>query len=145
MNSEPIVFEYVFHSTIDDVWDAITDPTEMRQWYFEQIESFKAEVGFQTQFEVAFDGKRFVHQWQVLEVIPRRRIAYSWRYEGYRGDSSTIWELTPVGSGIKLRLLVEGLETFPQEMPEFTRESCIQGWTYFLGDRLKKFLEHRSM
>ncbi len=141
MSAKPIIVEQVFHASVGLVWKAITDPSEMRQWYFAQMESFKAEVGFQTQFDVAFEGKHFVHQWRVTEVHPRRKIAYTWKYAGYAGDSNTAWELIPEGSLTKLRLTVEGLETFPQDIPEFTRESCIQGWNYFLGERLRKHLE----
>ena len=143
MSSEPIIVEQVFDSTIQQVWEAITDPTQMRQWFFGQIVSFKAEVGFSTEFDVSFDGKRFIHQWKVTEVLPQRRIAYDWRYRGYPGDSRVTWELTSERHQSKLKLTVEGLETFPQDMPEFTRESCIQGWTYFIGERLKKYLEDR--
>lgn len=144
MSSQPIILEQVFDSTIQQVWEAITDPTQMRQWFFEQIVSFKAEVGFCTEFDVAFEGRHFIHQWKVTEVLPERKIAYDWRYASYSGDSKVIWELASESHQTKLRLTVQGLETFPQDMPEFTRESCIQGWTFFLGERLKKFLNNPS-
>ena len=142
MGAPPIVLEQVYQAPVDLVWQAITAPSKMRQWFFEQIESFRAEVGFCTQFEVAFEGKHFIHQWKVTEVLPTQRIAYHWRYAGYSGDSCSIWELTSEANRTRLRLTVEGLETFPQDIPEFTRESCIQGWNYFLGDRLRNFLEN---
>jgi uncharacterized protein YndB with AHSA1/START domain len=140
MTTTPIIIEYTYRASINHVWEAITDPAKMRQWYFAQINFFKAEVGFQTEFDVSFEGKHFMHQWKVTEVQPERTIAYGWRYAGYSGDSSTVWELIPAGNVTRLRLTVNGLETFPQDMPEFTRESCIQGWNYFRGERLKKYL-----
>jgi uncharacterized protein YndB with AHSA1/START domain len=140
LSPQPLILEHVYHSTIALVWEAITDPANMRQWFFEQIETFKAEVGFYTQFEVSFEDKHFVHQWRITEMVPQKRITYNWRYAGYSGDSSVIWELIPEANLTRLRLTVNGLETFPQDMPEFTRESCMQGWNYFLGDRLKRFL-----
>jgi uncharacterized protein YndB with AHSA1/START domain len=143
MSSEPIIVEQVFDATIRQVWEAITEPNQMRKWFFEEMGSFKPEVGFSTEFDVSFDGKHFIHQWKVTEVLPQRRIAYDWRYRGYPGDSRVTWELTSESRQSRLRLTVEGLETFPQDMPEFTRESCIQGWTYFIGERLKKCLEDR--
>ncbi len=30
---------------------------------------------------------------------------------------------------------------FFENIPEFKRESCIEGWTYFIKKRLKEFLE----
>jgi uncharacterized protein YndB with AHSA1/START domain len=144
MSREPIIIEQVFDSTVQKVWEAITDPHQMRQWFFEQMGSFKAEVGFSTEFDVSFDGKHFIHQWNVTEVVPQKRIAYDWRYAGYSGVSTVTWELTSENRQCKLELTVEGLESFPQEIPEFTRASCMQGWTFFIGERLKKFLENPS-
>lgn len=40
-----------------------------------------------------------------------------------------------------LRLVNEGLETFPRDIPECSSESCEAGWKYFIRQNLKKFLE----
>ena len=42
----------------------------MRQWYFENIPAFKAEVGFETQFEIHNQGRIFPHRWKVTKVVP---------------------------------------------------------------------------
>ena len=51
------------------------------------------------------------------------------------------WELFERGSGSTLRLTNTGLETVPQDNPLFTRESCEGGWRYFIGERLKGFVD----
>jgi hypothetical protein len=44
-----------------------------------------------------------------------------------------------------VKLTHEGLETFPQNNPDFAKESFMQGWTYILGTSLKKFLEKQAI
>jgi hypothetical protein len=41
----------------------------------------------------------------------------------------------------KLRLTAQVLEDFPEDIPEFKRESGVEGWTYFIKKSLKEFLE----
>lgn len=113
----------------------------MHQWYFEKIPSFKPEVGFKTQFNIKSGERNFLHNWEVLEVIPHKLIKYNWKYENYPGDSNVTFELLAENNKTKLKLTVEVLEDFPQNIPEFKRESCIGGWEYFIKDRLKKYLE----
>jgi len=51
-NEEPIIVEQTFNTSVDTVWNALTEIDQMRKWYFESIPSFKPEVGFETQFNV---------------------------------------------------------------------------------------------
>ncbi len=48
---------------MDAAWQAITDPEQMRQWYFPMLPDFKAEVGFSVEFNVECEGGNFLHQW----------------------------------------------------------------------------------
>jgi hypothetical protein len=52
------------------VWNAITDPDQMRQWYFPMLESFKPEVGFEIQFDVPHNDKIYQHLWKVNRCRP---------------------------------------------------------------------------
>ena len=140
-NNAPVVVEQIFPVSIDIVWHAITDPDQMRQWFFEKISAFKAEVGFKTKFNVKSEGRDFMHLWTIIEVILLKKISYNWRYEGYTGNSFVHFELFDQGVSTKLRVTAEGIETFPQDIPEFKRESCKAGWEYFIKERLKEFIE----
>lgn len=137
----PIIVKQNFHSPLEIVWKSITELEKMHQWYFENIPSFKPEVGFKTQFNIKSGERNFLHKWEVLEVIPNKLIKYNWKYENYPGDSNVTFELLEENNKTKLKLTVEVLEDFPQNIPEFKRESCIGGWEYFIKDRLKKYLE----
>lgn len=137
---EPIIVEQTFNTSINNVWNAITKVGQMKQWFFENIESFKPEVGFETQFNVQSQDRNFLHLWKLTEVVPMKKITYSWRYGGYPGDSFVMFELLEQNDQTKLRLTHKGMESFPEEIPEFSRESGIEGWNYFIRKSLKEFL-----
>jgi len=137
---EPIIVEQSFSVQPDEVWQAVTDPSLMRQWYFEQIEDFRPEVGFETQFDIEVNGRIFRHQWKVTEVFPGESITYTWRYEGFPGLGATEWKLSKTAAGTKLVLISTGIESFSQDIPEFTRKSGQAGWEYFIQQRLPSFL-----
>jgi uncharacterized protein YndB with AHSA1/START domain len=90
---EPIVVEQTFDATIDTVWKAITQIDLMRQWYFDNIPSFRPEVGFETQFNVRSQDRDFLHMWRVTEVAPLQKLAYRWRFAGLQGESVAVFEL----------------------------------------------------
>jgi uncharacterized protein YndB with AHSA1/START domain len=138
---EPVIVEQTFDASIDTVWNAITVLEQMRQWYFENIPSFKAEVGFKTQFNVISEGRNFLHMWEIREVVPLKRISYSWRFKEYAGEGLVVFELSAQNDLTMLKLTNSVLESFPDGIPEFIRESCIRGWEYFIQNRLKEYLE----
>ena len=141
INDEPIVVEQTFNTSIDAVWRSITEIDQMRQWYFENIPSFKPEVEFETQFNVQSQDRNFLHMWKVTEVVPLKMISYNWKYEGYPGDSFVVFELFKQNNLTKLRLTHQVQESFPEDIPEFSKESCVEGWTFFIIKSLKEFLE----
>ncbi|WP_299311952.1 SRPBCC domain-containing protein [uncultured Aquimarina sp.] len=136
----PIAVEETFTVSVDKVWRAITDVKEMRLWFFDNIESFKPEVGFQTQFLVQVEDRNYTHCWKVIEVIPNKKITYTWQYEEYPGDASVTFELFDKQDKTTLKLSLNVTEDFPSNIPEFTRESCLGGWNYFIGERLKEYI-----
>jgi uncharacterized protein YndB with AHSA1/START domain len=140
-SDDPIVVEQAFGATLDTVWKSITEIDLMRQWYFENIPAFKPEVGFETRFNVQSGGRDFMHMWKVTEAVPRKKISYDWRFAGYPGESSAAFELFDNGKSTTLRLTVTVREDFPEDIPEFKRESCVDGWKYFIKERLKEYLE----
>lgn len=141
MKPAPIVLEKVYDAPVSKVWEAITDKDKMKLWYFD-LEEFKPEVGFEFQFYGGTEEKRYLHLCKVKEVITGKKIAYSWRYDGYEGDSLVSFELFDENSKTRLKLTHEGLETFPvAKDPNLARENFMGGWTYFVETGLKDYLE----
>lgn len=139
--NQPIIVEQSFNKTKEQVWNAITDLKQMKQWFFENIPDFIPQVGFETKFNVDAGERQFMHVWKITEVIPYEKIEYNWKYENMEGNAFVIFEIFEQGSETLLRLTNIGLETFPQDVPEFSRESCIGGWQFFINQRLKEYLE----
>jgi uncharacterized protein YndB with AHSA1/START domain len=79
--AEAVVIERTFNAPVAKVWRALIDVEEMRQWYFD-LKEFKPEVGFEFEFVVEHEGNTYHHLCRVMEVIPQKKIAYTWRYKG---------------------------------------------------------------
>lgn len=137
----PIFIEKSYASSPEQIWKALTDLAEMKQWYFEMLSEFEAKVGFQTSFSLENEGRAFTHQWEIVEVIPQKLLKYRWNYTEYPGDSYVSFSLEPEGAETKLRLETVVVEDFPDQIPEFKRESGVAGWEYLLGESLRKYLE----
>ncbi len=137
----PILLEQTFQTSTSELWEAITNADQMREWFFDNIEDFRPEVGFETQFVVHVDAKTFTHCWEVTEAIANERITYRWRYLEYPGDAIVSFELFEEQDFVLLRLKLDVVANFPDEIPEFTRESCLQGWQYFIGKNLVNYMD----
>jgi ketosteroid isomerase-like protein/uncharacterized protein YndB with AHSA1/START domain len=139
----PLIVEQTYNSTISRVWNAITDENKMKKWYFETMQTFKPIVGFKTKFKVQANGIDYLHSWKVTEVIQEKKITYNWKFGGYPGESVVTFELSINNNNTtKLKLTEVGIESFPKNNPDFTRESRIEGWNYFIRKRLKAFLDN---
>ena len=143
-SESPIIVEAVFENSLESVWSAITDVEKMREWFFENIPSFKPEVGFEVEFNVDAGERSFLHKWKITKVIPRRIIEYNWKYGGYLGDSYVSFNLEHENGLTRLRLIHTTTEDFPEEVPEFKRESGVAGWQYFIKNRLMEYLQKVS-
>ncbi len=138
----PLVVERVFHAPIDKVWSALTNAAEMKHWYFD-IPSFEASPGFEFQFLGGTEHKKYLHLCKVIEVVPGKKLSYSWRYDGYEGYSVVTFLLNQEGKDkTRLTLTHEGLESFPATDPNFARGSFSEGWNYIVGKALVKYLEN---
>lgn len=113
----------------------------MKAWYFENIEAYEPKVGFTTQFEVKVEDRTFTHQWKITKAIPNQKLTYNWKYKEYPGDSFVTFEIFEENGTTKLKLSVAIIEDFPSGIPEFSRESCIGGWNYFIDKNLKEYIE----
>ena len=140
MKSEPLIIERVVDAHLEKVWKAITDRDQMKQWYFD-LKAFKPDVGFEFQFEGGNEDRTYVHLCKVTEVVTGKKLTYSWRYEGYPGNSFVSFELFPEGEKTRLKLTHAGLETFPADNPDFEKKNFVGGWTEIIGSNLKTFVE----
>ena len=137
--TEAVMIERTFNAPVARVWKALTDADEMRAWYFD-LKEFKPEVGFEFEFTVEHEGARYHHLCKITEVIPQKKIAYTWRYAGEEGNSLVTFELFDDGGKTRLKLTHEGLETFPK-LPAYAKTNFEKGWTEIIGSSLKQYVE----
>ncbi len=142
MNNEPVKVETTIDVPVAHVWKALTDKEEMNAWYF-SLEEFKAEPGFEFSFEGGNDHARYMHVCKVLEAIPNQVLKHSWSYDGYAGNSFVTWHLFNEGDAARVLLTHEGLETFPDDQPDFARNNFVEGWNAIVRSSLKNYLEKK--
>ena len=139
MPDTPVIVERLLNAPIDKVWKALTTKEDMDKWYFD-IASFKPEVGFQFQFSgEGRNGEKYIHHCEIKELVPMKKISYSWRYEGMPGDSLVSFELTPEGHQTNIKVVHTGLESFATDNPDFAKSSFTQGWEHIIGKSLVEY------
>lgn len=137
--------EIIISKPVEKVWNALTRPEEMKNWYF-NITNFEAKEGEIFDFIVSFsdeDGEHnFRHLFKIMKVIPREKLQHTWEHPGHSGGTSTLtWELIPNGETTTIVLTHEGVESFLDEGSKyFTKESYTAGWADILQG-LKGYLE----
>ena len=141
MENTPFVIERTYNAPSDIVWKAITDPAQMKQWYFD-LPDFKAEIGNKFDFWGGDENKKFHHLCEVKEVVEGKKLSHSWRYAEFPGDSLVTWELFPEGDKTRVVLTHSGIETFRGDIhPEVKKENFELGWNDIVGRSLKEFVE----
>ena len=142
MAAEAIVMERTLDASVARVWKALTDLDQIRQWYFD-LKEFRPQVGFEFEFVVEHEGNTYHHLCRVTDVVPEKKIAYTWRYQGELGNSLVTFELAPEGDKTRLKLTHTGIETFPKT-PAYARKNFEAGWTAIIGSELKEFVEKKQ-
>jgi uncharacterized protein YndB with AHSA1/START domain len=138
MNTNPIIVVELLDAPVEKVWQAITTKEEMKDWYFD-LPAFKAEKGFQFQFiATGPKGEEYMHVCEIKEVIPYKKLSYTWTYDGYKGDSLVMFELTKMEDQTKLRLTHSGVESFPKSNSDFDKSNFEMGWTTLITKLLVK-------
>ena len=140
-NEEVIQVERSFNTSSSVIWKALTDADEMRKWYFD-LTAFKPEKGFQFSFTgQGREGANYVHLCEVTEVIPERKLSYSWTYEGLKGYSEVSFELIPGNGSTMVRITHKGISSFSENGPDFAIQSFAGGWDHILNISLKDHIE----
>jgi len=136
-----IQLEKILQAPIALVWEAITDKHKMKQWYFD-LEEFKQEIGFEFRFKGGpEDGIQYLHVCKITEAVFRKKLTYSWRYDGYEGMSYVTFELFEEDNNTKLILTHTGLETFPASNKDFAEENFAAGWDHIINKSLVDYLK----
>ncbi len=85
------------------VWQALTDPAILARWLMPS--DFEPRVGKRFTFvpdcPTSWEGNVTC---EVLELVPGERMVWSWQTSGMEQPTHVVFELSPSGSGTRLRL-----------------------------------------
>jgi uncharacterized protein YndB with AHSA1/START domain len=144
MNAEPVRVEKIFHVPVARLWRAFTDESEIRNWYFD-IPGFIPKEGFEFSFTGGPEDRKYLHLCRIVEVKKEQKLSYTWRYSGYQGSSQVTFEMEDDRGNSLLRLTHEGLETFPQDNPDFSRANFEAGWSDIINGSLNEYLRKQPV
>jgi uncharacterized protein YndB with AHSA1/START domain len=120
----------------ETVFRLLTDPAEYVRWKGTIAELEPKKGGL---FRVRFADEKQVASGRYVEVLPNRRVVFTWGWEGDAmvppGSSTVEIDLEPAGRGTRLRLVHRGL-------PDEGVTTHAEGWDFFLG-RLEDVAEGR--
>lgn len=142
MELEPFIIEITYSNPVENVWSAITNSKEMKQWYF-HVPGFRAEPGYKFQFSSEpSEERQYIHLCQVTECIPLKKLSFTWQYNHYDAITQVTFELFELIDGkTMLKLTHDGLDSFPESDPDFSKSSFIDGWKWIIEVALKAHLE----
>lgn len=138
---ENVVVKQRVNAPVEKVWNALTDKSEMKEWYFD-IPDF--ELGIHNEFNFYEPGgeNKYYYHGEILEVITNEKFKHSWTYPEFSKEKTIVrWELEKDGEGTVVTLTHKGLENFDHLGKDFQKESFEEGWNDILGKSLKEFLE----
>lgn len=138
MSTTSILIERTYPVRVDRVWQAITEPEKLKEWFF-QLPEFRLQEGFE--FMISTNAGKPKHRCRINEVVPGKKLGYSFTNIDVAGTSQVTYELFEEGEHTRLRLTHTGLETFPLEQPGYMKKDYEGGWTYLFGTALQHYLE----
>lgn len=136
-----IVIKKKINSSIEKVWHALTDTNELHSWYFD-IPDFEAQAGKSFQFYEPGEEKKFLHQIEIIEVVPNKKLKHSWFYPDFSEEKTFVtWNLESVENKTFVTLTHDGTEKWKDLGEGFSKESFTQGWNEIIGKSLQLYLE----
>ncbi len=137
---DSVIVEEKYSASPENVWKALTDKEAMKKWYFD-LPEFRAEVGFEFSFTgIGVKGEQYHHNCMITEVIPSKKLQYSWQYDAIDGNSLVTFELFPEAAGTRVKLTHSGLDSFPGDTSDLAAGNFHKGWNDLLHTNLKQYL-----
>jgi len=136
-----IVHIWSFKQPPEQVWPYLTESDLISQWLMKN--DFKPVTGHRFTFQAgpvaALDFDGIVHC-EVLEIKPKEKLSYSWKYGSGKGsfhiDSTVTWTLKPTATGTELKLVHAGIDNvkYPVDF-----QAMYSGWKSNV-DKIEKML-----
>lgn len=103
------------HASPERIWQALTSPSELKQYFFGSEVESDFEVGSPIRMKGSFKGKAYEDKGEILEAAPRRRLSMShWSAMSGTADAPenyhvVSFDLAPQGAGTEVTLTQSNL------------------------------------
>lgn len=134
----PVVSEVTINAPASKVWDALTKPEEISQWFM-AADDFMPQIGNTFHMLGSNKGEKFHIECKITELEKNKRLAYTWNYKEYPIDTLVTIELTDEKEATRVKLTHSGWTGSENE--KVSRENHQQGWSHFITDKLKNYVE----
>lgn len=138
---EPIQISAKINAPIEKVWEAITKPSLLKQW-FAAIDLDELQDGDTFTFLEMFGDQQMLHECLILEMDEPNLFRHTWAYADLSQASSTVnWDLEKDGNQTEVIITHESIHQVALDLPDLTPERLTGFWEVSLNQNLKKFLE----
>jgi len=136
---------------VRQVWRALTEPELMGLWIMnfdqtpgEMTTDFRPVAGARYRMDAPPRRWRGFVVGDVIEVVPERRLVYSWAHSPYHDENPARIDFTlePTAKGTRVRMVHSG---FPGVRGWFVRKGAQMGWKRMLGKGLPAVLDGGGM
>lgn len=136
--SSTFVYATFIRTTPERLWSALTDPEQMKEYWFGMHLASDWKAG--SKWQMFFTDGRVADQGEVLESDPPKRLVLKWRNEfkpelKAEGFSKCVLDLEPIGAAVKLTIT----HSMERQDSKFI-EAVSGGWPRILSN-LKSLLE----
>ncbi|MDO5654994.1 MAG: SRPBCC domain-containing protein [Flavobacteriaceae bacterium] len=138
---DPVQISARIHAPINRIWNALTQPALMRQWYFD-IDREQLQDGDTFQFYEPGDENKFLHECLILEMNEPEKFRHTWTYPLLSKGSSTVnWDLEAHDDETEVIITHEGIHHLYDGGDGIAKENFINGWKEILNVSLRNFVE----
>ena len=101
-------YQTIIKAPIDKVWNALTNPEMVKQYFFGSNQETDWNVGSKVLWTGEYDGTTYVDKGVVLEYLPNKKLSYSYLSSWSGLDDKpenyllVSYEVTPTESGTEL-------------------------------------------
>ncbi|MDP4198553.1 MAG: SRPBCC domain-containing protein [Bacteroidota bacterium] len=119
-----IIIEQHYPCSPDEVWDALTDQSQISEWLSDS--TFEPRLGAEFEFRWSKDGQSGVTHCKILELVRPQKLSYTWEKPSWSTNVTVVtYYLEASNGGTILRLEHVG---FVEGKDDQVYQGATNGW-----------------